>query len=383
MNSSAKKLGYYSVGEFQTFQKFLAVKEHQRTRAGVKWHFNDDVLGSYDWTKSSSLSLDELYRRRAEQLRNEYDYLVIFYSGGSDSQTILDTFIKYNIHVDEIATCWSLKGAKSVDAYFNEEIHHVALPYIELIKQKLPHTEFRLIDQTDLILQDFINPAWFLDHGNFLTPNCVTRSKLRETIPDYQKILDRGSKMGFIWGRDKPYILTDRSGTIYTQFNDYVDNNTSAYSQQRWDQGWYDEFFYQSPDTAELMITQCHTVINRLQEKSIPHEFFQDKFSANGRCPHTGRYLTTRGLSHVIYPSWNYHVFSNGKNVSNCWGQRDDWFFQRYMHTPSYRVWLNGINAVYQTYYHPVESENWLNGESVYDNIKGILGPRFDLTKGE
>lgn len=381
MNPMAKKLGYYTVGNFQTFQKFLAVKEHQRTKAGVKWHFNDDVLNSYDWTCSNNLDLDKLYRQRAEQLRNTYDYLVLFYSGGSDSQTVLDIFIKYNIHIDEIATCWSLKGAKSVDAYFNQEIYHVAIPYLESIKQKIPQTEFRLIDQTDLILNDFTKPDWFLDHSNFLTPNCVTRSKLRETIPKYRKLLDQGVNLGFIWGRDKPSILTDSAGIIYTQFNDYVDNNTSAYSQKRWEQGWHDEFFYQSPDTVALMIAQCQTVVNRLQEKSIPAEFFQDKFSANGQCPHTKRYLTTRGLSYVIYPSWNYEVFSNGKNVSNCWGQRDDWFFQRYMHTSAYKNWLNGINTVYLTYYHPVDSENWLNSQSIFDNIKGVLGPRFNLTK--
>jgi hypothetical protein len=381
MNSQAKKLGYYSVGNYHTFQKFLAIQENKRTSAGVKWHFNDDKLLQHDWTSPSGTGLPELYRRRAEQLRNDYDYLVIFYSGGSDSQTILDTFLTHGLHIDEIATCWSLKGAKSNVAYFNEEIHQVALPYVKSIEHQIPHTKFRLIDQTDLILADFKSSLWFLDHANFLTPNCVTRSKLRETVVEYQQLINQGKKVGFIWGRDKPHILTDENGIIYTQFNDYVDNNTSAYSQMHAEQGWYDEFFYQAPETAEIMITQCHTVINRLREKSIDSIFFQDQQTSHGCCPYTGKYLTSTGLSHLLYPGWNPHTFSNGKNVSNCWGQRDDWFFQRCTHTQAYRNWLEGVNHIFNYYYLDDQQKSWLNGDSIFDNVKGVLGPRFDLCR--
>jgi hypothetical protein len=120
-------------------------------------------------------------------------------------------------------------------------------------------------------------------------------------------------------------------------------------------------------------------VIARLEERSIPDQYFVDHATACGRCPHTGRYLTMTGLNHVIYPAWDPHTYSNGKNVSNCWGERDDWFFQRYMHTDSYRHWLNGINIVYHEYYDENFDQSWLNGDSIYENVKGVLGPKFYL----
>lgn len=379
MNYDPRKLGYYRVGEFETFRKFEAIMENRKTQAGVQWIFNDQEFAQHDWHRHSGTSLPDLYLRRAQQLRDRYDYLVLFYSGGSDSQTILDTCLKHNIHIDEIATCWSLKGAKSPEAYFNAEIHHVASPYLESIKHRIPHTKLRLIDQTDMILAEFTHDHWYVDHANHLTPNCVTRSKFRELIPEYRELVDSGRTVGFIWGRDKPKLRSDDQGNHWIQFDDYMDNNTSAYSQARSHLGWYDEFFYHDPDSAEIIINQCHTVLGRLEERSIDTRFFVDHVTACGRCPHTGRYLNMEGLNHVIYPDWDTHTFSNGKNVSVCWGERDDWFFQRCMHTPSYQHWLNGINIIYREYYHQDSNQSWLNGDSVYENIKGVLGPRFYL----
>ena len=48
----------------------------------------------------------------------------------------------------------------------------------------------------------------------------------------------------------------------YFAFNDILDNCVNPFVQQRYNDGWYDELFYWSPDYPEIVIKQAHTVKN-------------------------------------------------------------------------------------------------------------------------
>ena len=66
----------------------------------VHWNYHEDVFSRALWTHEPPDDIEELYRQRALQLREQYDHLVLFYSGGADSTTILQAFIKNNIKLD-------------------------------------------------------------------------------------------------------------------------------------------------------------------------------------------------------------------------------------------------------------------------------------------
>ena len=75
---SGDQFGYYTVGpQFKTYSKLQAIEEMQRTGTHLEWHFNKQQYGTYNWTQEPAESLDELYRRRAQQIRDSYDYVVI------------------------------------------------------------------------------------------------------------------------------------------------------------------------------------------------------------------------------------------------------------------------------------------------------------------
>ena len=57
---------------------------------------------SIDWAKEPVESLKELRKQRAQQLRDTYSYLVLYYGGGSDSSTVLNSFLDNNIKLDEV-----------------------------------------------------------------------------------------------------------------------------------------------------------------------------------------------------------------------------------------------------------------------------------------
>lgn len=380
-----KKLGYFKVGDFKTFQKHRAIQQSRITGEFPEWDFNNETFSKHDWTSCPAISLEDLYIRRAEQLRNKYDYLVLFYSGGSDSQNILDICLKHNIHLDEIVCCHSLEGDGSTEAYFNAEVFNVAIPYLELIKNKMPNTKITLVDQTQSILNDFNGSGWFWFHNTALTPNCVMRSKIREWHPHFKELVNSGLKVGFIWGKEKPVIERDENGKYYSIFIDTgFDNNTSPYSQLRANDGWYDEFFYQDPEHVDIMIRQCHEIVNRIEEDSIPEYHLVTpgivQPSAQSGKTKSGRILSVNGTACILYPYWNERTFSNGKNPSMVYGARDRWFFQKYTNSIAYKNWKEGIDYL-QTFLKGTQDEfNWLNTDDIFDNVKGHITKRYYIT---
>ena len=83
--------GFYRVGNLKLYSQIEALEISQRLNLPITWHFNDEVYSSFDWTKEPDESISELYKKRCEQLREKYDYLVLFYSGGADSDNILNS----------------------------------------------------------------------------------------------------------------------------------------------------------------------------------------------------------------------------------------------------------------------------------------------------
>lgn len=382
INYSADKLGYYQVGDFKTYQKHRAI-EYSRLHGGFpEWHFNDLEYSNLDWKSCPTTSLEDLYRHRAEQLRNRYDYLVLFYSGGSDSQNILDICLKYNIIIDEIVCCHSLEGDGSTQAYFNAEIFNVAIPFLHKIKSTIPHTKITFIDQTQAILSDFTDSEWFWSHNMALTPNCVVRSKIREWHPHFKQLIDNGTKVGFVWGRDKPKLFLDENKRFYTLFDDNNDNNTSAYSQNQ--SGWYDEFFYQDPASTDIIVRQCHEIVNRILEDSIPDSYCINEFIVSTTeygTTKSGKKISNNGIACMLYPSWKETTFSNGKNPSMIYGARDRWFFQDYSESNAYKNWKQGIDKLERFLKNIKQHEYyWLNTDDMFDNIVGCRTKRYYIT---
>ena len=102
MLDSLDRLGYYLVGQKKFPNKTHALLESKKSGLDISWIFNDSVYGNIDWSVPVNVPLMELYKARALQLRQQYDYLTLYYSGGADSTTVLHAFIDNNIFIDEI-----------------------------------------------------------------------------------------------------------------------------------------------------------------------------------------------------------------------------------------------------------------------------------------
>ena len=86
----AQNHGFWLVDNEIAFSKLKSIlRAQERNTTDVRFYYYDHVFSSYDWSKPSNLSLQELYTKRAKQLREQYDYVIFAYSGGSDSSLSL------------------------------------------------------------------------------------------------------------------------------------------------------------------------------------------------------------------------------------------------------------------------------------------------------
>jgi hypothetical protein len=125
------KMGVYRVGDLSFHSKLEAIEMHAKTGIHPHWDFNEAVFSSYDWTKEPDASILELYRQRAQQLRDQYDYVILNYSSGADSQTVLDAFINNDIKLDEVVSFVNYRATADNNNVQNKEIVEVAIPTIK------------------------------------------------------------------------------------------------------------------------------------------------------------------------------------------------------------------------------------------------------------
>jgi hypothetical protein len=93
---------FYTVNNQPYNNVYLAWMNSVETGHPVKFYLNEDQYDKIDWTTESTGSFDNLMAYRASELRNKYEKLVLYYSGGFDSQTIYNVFAKNKIHLDAI-----------------------------------------------------------------------------------------------------------------------------------------------------------------------------------------------------------------------------------------------------------------------------------------
>ena len=321
------KFGYYSVGDLKTYSKIEAIEWQSRTGHFPEWNFNREVFSNVNWLQEPDIDLWTLYKQRARQIRDAYDYCVLFYSGGSDSDNMLQAWTDAECAIDEVASFWNYDATRDVNSFMCEEVNKVVLPRMKTLTCK-----HRLLDVSQLTI-DFLaknkfDYPYYSNHS--LSPNNIVKGMFRETVRDWQDIINQGKKLCLIWGFEKPQLGYDENG-VYTQFVDTMDNCVGPYSQLNYANGWYDELFYWTPDLPEIVVKQAHTV-QRFVETCNMHEFYEHKKSPYGYNKNIKQWVTHDAVKQIIYPRWDTSTFCNGKSPTGAsnylvYSPRDAWLW--------------------------------------------------------
>jgi hypothetical protein len=368
------KHGFYEVNGFRTFSKLEAIEIQNRTGYWPYWNFNDDIYGKQQWAVDPALSLVDLYKARCRQIRESYDYVVMFYSGGSDSVNILNYWIEEDLKIDEIASFWNVDGTKDPNVgHLNEEINRVVIPGVQRLKDKGLEFKFRLIDITQYT-EPFIYEAgydWAYFTNNHFSPNNHSKLVFRDKIKDYSDMIAQGKSVCFLWGCEKPQIFPE-GNRHYLQFFDIMDYCVTPYTQQRMKQGWYDELFYWTPDMPELIVKQAHTLL-KFVETCDMQEFYQDKPNRYGYNRRLNKYVTSAAAKIILYPKWDPTTFVNGKPSNFIYSERDAWFWKGNMESVEF------LRSLSIQYFEKIGSF-WMNDPN--DILKGIkchCSPKYYL----
>ncbi|NDH69657.1 MAG: hypothetical protein EBY22_17530, partial [Gammaproteobacteria bacterium] len=127
--------------------------------ATIYFHWYEDEFARINASLEPEESHDELCRQRAQELRDTYKYLRLWFSGGSDSQTALNSFVNNNIHIDEIMLADYFDGENNSDPTktTNREINLSAKPALKKILDKIPNTKITVIKATSQDVDEYFS----------------------------------------------------------------------------------------------------------------------------------------------------------------------------------------------------------------------------------
>ncbi|MCH1416724.1 MAG: hypothetical protein L7V30_04340 [Gammaproteobacteria bacterium] len=214
----------------------------------------------YDWTVEPTESWDEVLKERLLWFRDNYEWLCLSYSGGADSQLILDTALKHKIKLDEIAIITtSLEGlGRDFNDYLSWELKKVALPRLESTDLSLignPLISIWQVDDWDLMAEAY-SPDYIINHSS--------RTYEKYSTSQGAVALQASKKGGVILrGATHPTVLYDSSrDKFYTEIWD-TDNFICGHQHE-------DKLaFFTSPEAPWVHAKQLHIMKNYLRKHKL------------------------------------------------------------------------------------------------------------------
>ena len=252
--------GIYTVGKSSYLSKSLAAYQSSITGEQVVWDFHSSVWDTFIKTKKHLLGavpVNDLYKQRAQQLRDTYDYLILNYSGGADSHNILMTFLNNNIKLDEIFVQRSkidsklytpnikIKGSENIFS----EWDFVTKPSLDWVSQNFPEIKINVQDPFDTDISTIFNDDTFNLGGQHLGCFELYRQAM------YSSSIDNlsGKSIASIYGIDKP-LVSIKDNDFFMYFNDAAVSVASNCAQDKASL----ELFYYCAEMPELPFEQAY-----------------------------------------------------------------------------------------------------------------------------
>ena len=374
-----KKLGYYLLDNIIYYNKFHALIDASKTKySQVRWFFNEDVFFKYPWHIEPAAPISELYRIRAQQLRDQYDYIRVECSGGADSTTVLYSFLLNGIHLDEVVFRYPKLGEKNVsnDPYDTRcentlsEWEFASKPLLNWIATNYPKVKITTHDYAkDMISDTYKNDeSWIFKTKHFLQPGHVFKHDDKNLAS--RGVFDSAKSIAIVYGVDKPKVVL-KDNKFFLYFNDVLASHSNpvidGYTNIT------NEYFYWTPDMPELLAKQAHLIKNWF---SMPSN---NKMQSVVHWPNTDfatRTVYEGTVKAIIYPDYDTGTFQTVKPTTNIWNEMDNWFHTNFKGTQSYNLWEAGISHLLSN----IDEKHVRNRDgrpsdiTVYDSVYYYIG---------
>lgn len=304
--------GYYIVNQQAFANKLMAVIEGTRCNQHPRWYFNDAEFDSVDWTVEPPESLTELYQKRAREIRQKHDYVILMFSGGIDSTTVLRAFLDQGLHIDEIVTTWPVAAAeiysgsyqdRSPENYIAEWVYCLK-PRLDRVAQSCPRTKITVVDSTVDICRDVYTEQDFFLFDSF--QNLPGMNRWSVFIKEIKKIAETHQNHCVLLGLDKPHFRVDgRNFNLY-----FID--VSLFVKSSADLNI--EYFYWHPDATDILKKQSHTIFRHFNQHP------GDIAKLNQRDDDLLASINT-----LIYPHYDHRIFQARKQTYLLYNDQQKW----------------------------------------------------------
>lgn len=369
INPNNYKLGYYRVGDTIHSSKIRALIDGTNRNISPEWIFNNDVFNRVDWTIEPAESIGELYRQRAQRIRDKYDYVILMYSGGSDSHTILQTCLKHNIKIDELLVTWatSLSGTYKPDPNNVDisnglsEWDYTIKPNLDWLAKNHPEIKISINDWADGVLDFKVEEDYILDRSNNYAPYAPNRWFFTE-LPLVKAQLEKRDSVGIIIGNDKPRICF-HEGAYRLYFLDIVASNAGAQISSKFvKDDLHTELFYWSPDSTQIIAKQAHMIVRFFESVPGLKQYITWPISKL-----SNRQFYESAIRAVIYPDWNLNTFQVNKPTDVNSGY-DLWLYNIGLEGK-----IKGIQKNNFDYLKTVIDKKYLNESAGVTSIQGMI----------
>jgi hypothetical protein len=361
------KLGFYFVNGIKYHNKIQALIEASQTNDHPVWDFNRKVFDGENWELPPTENINELYKQRAQQLRDQYDYIILNLSGGADSATVLYSFVNNGIFIDEVIVRHPASGIKNLIVTDNtntaensySEWQFAAVPLLNWLRSASPNTKITVHD----FWQDFQKPDyeedWVFLGRDYLHPGIVSRYKY--DLDWLKSVYEKRSRVCMLFGIDKPRICI-REGAYYLYFLD-IQANTAVCEVKEYD-NIQTEYFYWTPDLPKIAIKQAHMIADWFEA--------QPNLSIKTLLRWPNKDVSQRTtyemiVKTIIYPDYDFRTFQAAKPTSCFQTEVDSWFYKNFQNSRPWDIWQSGLEFVKANI-----NDRWFNYR--FENKDGFVG---------
>lgn len=307
---------HFAVGNIQFDDKLDAIQENIKTGDPIRLR-SPVAYSNFDLSKEPSDSFETMLKHEAEKIRDTHKTIRVYYSGGCDSKLMLQTFVKHNIHIDEIVV------AKSGIEVSDFEQNDYALPFLKSLH--LPNTKVTIKSHSPQDYLDFHSlPMDEKISRKMITWDTQFRLGMQQEFYREERF---DPEIANVHGYDKPRIINvnDHWYTYWMDVN--IEPTKHVY-----------QFYSSNP---ALHCKQAHMFLNELNDKqtaSIPsdpnYKILQDSSTARE---------TTNVPRKTRYGGKNDYIQHKNKQV----------FYTNYKEKAALE---------YATKHMPDAVENWIHG---------------------
>ena len=358
---------------FIAFADFIYAA-HNCPHEHVFFEIFNDQFSRVDWTRYPTESYTELYTRRAHQLRNKYDKIVIAFSGGTDSTTVLKSFYDNNLHVDSIYI--SHYNNDKYNRQFLGQPHVIADWVRKTWPEQSKHTDIEILDLSRYIEARYQKSEWILDQ----TKTFHLRFTTSPTTYEVTELFDQkygAFRWALVTGHEKPEVTADHKYAYYVDHTfSNVMNRPNA------------ELFYLTPDFPEISIKQAHDIARFRSlggedyyqlKRSIGQ--FGDVQTVNSRMEKESIKKTAARLAKLNFSQITRSIDTINHDDDNCLISLIGDYRQRWNHIVE--NWAKGMASLQtdSTLINYMVNHGYLSSpDQTIQSYYGILSPKYRIT---